>query len=46
MTDGKNEYKDNKGNKYQNNAEFAEEVVANNQVHPAQNNPRDRSLRK
>ena len=46
MPDFRKNYKQTKGNKYQNNAEFAEEVVASNNVHPAQNNPRDRGLRK
>jgi hypothetical protein len=32
-------YKENKGNKYAHNAEFAEEVTAKNAKQPAQNNP-------
>lgn len=38
-------YKKNKGNKYANQAEFAEEVTAKNVKQPAQNNPSE-SVRK
>lgn len=33
--------KKNKGTKYVNQAEFAEEVLVKNDKHPAQNNPRE-----
>ncbi|QHZ52969.1 hypothetical protein ERICV_03875 [Paenibacillus larvae subsp. larvae] len=33
--------KKNKGTKYVNQAEFAEEVLVTNDKHPAQNNPRE-----
>lgn len=33
--------KRNKGTKYASQAEFAEEVLAKNDKHPAQNNPRE-----
>lgn len=35
----KNNFKQTRGNKYNNNAEFAEEVTAKNAKQPAQNNP-------
>lgn len=35
-------YKKNKGNKYANNSEFADEIVAQHVKQAAQNNPRDR----
>lgn len=41
MPDFRKNYKQTKGNKYQHNAEFAEEVVAKNVKQAAQNNPRD-----
>lgn len=33
--------KENKGNKYNVNDQYAEEVIAKNGKHPAQNDPRD-----
>lgn len=35
----KRKFKQNKGNKYTHNSEFAEEVIAKNAKRPAQNNP-------